>query len=102
MLGMNLPAFVADNSTIILIIASAITLPMAWISDAALRDLGFGYVGNYVLLWAGCLFGAVGFMLHLGSAERMMGALEWYFMAAAGGAITVILLACIIKRLFIR
>ena len=39
MLGFNLPAFVADNSAIIMIIASAITLPMAWISDAALRDM---------------------------------------------------------------
>lgn len=102
MLSFNLPAFVADNSAIIMIIASAITLPMAWISDAALRDLGFGYVGNYVLLWIGCLLGAGGVMLHVGSAERFLANMQWSFLAAAAGAVTTILTACLVKRLLPR
>ena len=102
MLDFHLPGFFLDNFWFIILIASAITFPLAWVADAAFGEQGFGLIGNYILLMIGSICGAAALMLYWGSATRVMDAPHWPFFAAAAGGTTLILAACLLKRLIRR
>lgn len=97
MLG-HVPNFVMDNLWYILLIASLLTWPMAWLADGAFKENGFGLLGNYVLLMIGSLAGGFCIMLYMGSANQVMNAPHLPFFAAVAGASVLILTACFIKR----
>lgn len=97
-----LPPFVVDNAWFIVLVASLLTWPMAWLADGAFKDNAFGIFGNYVLIMIGSLVGATWLMVHIGSATQVMNAPHLPFFAAVAGAVTVILGACFLKRLVTR
>lgn len=97
-----LPPFVSDNLWFILLVATALTWPMAWLADGAFKDNAFGLMGNYVILMVGSLSGATLLMLYVGSARRVMDAPQLPFFAAVAGATVLILAACFLKRLVMR
>ncbi len=97
-----LPPFVMDNLWFIILVASFLTWPAAWIADGVFKDRAFGLFGNYFFLMIGSLVGATWIMMHLGSAHRTMSMPHLPFFAAVAGASVVILVACFLKRLVNR
>ncbi|MEM6711869.1 MAG: hypothetical protein AAF590_06255 [Pseudomonadota bacterium] len=97
-----LPPFVVENMWFIMLVASLITWPLAWVADNVFADSAFGIFGNYVFLMSGSLLGGTGLMLHLGSASPVLNQPHLPFFAAAAGAAACMLLACFVKRLLFR
>jgi uncharacterized membrane protein YeaQ/YmgE (transglycosylase-associated protein family) len=97
-----LPPLVMDNLWFILLIASVLTWPMAWLADGAFKDNAFGLIGNYLILMVGSLVGATWLMIHVGSANQVMNAPHLPFFAAVAGASVLILGACFLKRVVSR
>jgi hypothetical protein len=97
-----LPNFVMDNLWYVILVASLLTWPMAWLADGAFQHHGFGLLGNYLLLMIGSLGGAIWIMIHMGSAAQVMSAPQLPFFAALAGASALILSACLLKRFLVR
>lgn len=97
-----LPPFVMDNLWFIILIASVLTWPLAWLADGTFKHNAFGIFGNYLILMVGSLTGATWLMVHFGSATRVINEPHLPFFAAVAGATFCILAACFLKRLMIR
>lgn len=99
---MMIPTFLEQNFWFVLLVASGITFPLAWIADSILGDGAFGLIGNYVFLMLGALGGGVAVMLFIGSATQVMSNPHLPFFSASAGAACMILTACMLKRLVTR
>jgi uncharacterized membrane protein YeaQ/YmgE (transglycosylase-associated protein family) len=98
---MGLPFYITQNMTFIVLMVALIGFPLSWISDAVLKDMGFGVLINYVFILIGSYLGALVCFFYFSSSVPVLSTPVFATISAALGAVIVLLVACWIKRLIL-